>query len=279
MPRIDAVPGRPVTLHVRIAGVLGPHTLRISNDGITSQSSCPWELSHRLNHVSWSPPNRNLPNRGVTRLLPDVIDFSTAHVVKEYAHGWGGMRFGFAADHLLVEVQNATSGGIDFDLTVTFEANGVTLANRLSAAWDVKYYSWKPSGKDPVPRDWDTLVRERPLDQRGLDRIDFRGCDQPPYQNRFAPPSDKVPPDYFALVATSDWDVPAGRYEVSTLSDDGVRVFIDDRKVIDLWHWGGGQVGRAEVALAGGPHPVRVEYFQAAGPARLQLALRRLGEQ
>jgi hypothetical protein len=67
-------------------------------------------------------------------------------------------------------------------------------------------------------------------------------------------------------------------YEVRTYTDDGIRVFIDDRKVIDAWGGATGRVNRAELHLGQGTHRVRVEYYQAWGPARLQFSLRRIGD-
>ena len=62
-------------------------------------------------------------------------------------------------------------------------------------------------------------------------------------------PSDKVPADHFATVSTTELELPAGRYELRTVSDDGVRVSIDGRLVIDNWTWHPPMQDKAEVEL------------------------------
>jgi hypothetical protein len=115
-----------------------------------------------------------------------------------------------------------------------------------------------------------------PLDEKMMDRFDFR-ADQQPYTRRGLPPSERIRPDYFAIVATSDWGLStAGEYEIRTLSDDGIRVFIDDEKLVDNWRLRGAMEDKARVTLANGIHKLRVEYFQFDKPARLQFSLRLL---
>ena len=73
-------------------------------------------------------------------------------------------------------------------------------------------------------------------------------------------------------------ELPAGKYEIHTLADDGIRVFIDDKLQIDSWTPAPVATKRdkAEFSLVQGSHNIRVEYFQVIGPARLQFGMRRL---
>lgn len=96
------------------------------------------------------------------------------------------------------------------------------------------------------------------------------------YFPRLASPAPGVPHDHFALVGTTEWDLPAGRYEVRIFGDDGIRVLIDGQKVLERWPYMGNYAERAELTLATGKHRIRVEYFQNTGAARLQFALRRI---
>jgi len=81
--------------------------------------------------------------------------------------------------------------------------------------------------------------------------------------------------DRFALEFTGYVKVPVdGLYRFAVKSDDGSRLWIDGRKVVELdvlcaldpWEAGG------EVALARGLHEITIEYFQAANRARLELS-------
>jgi Flp pilus assembly protein TadD len=74
-----------------------------------------------------------------------------------------------------------------------------------------------------------------------------------------------LPDEYFQLAAATCVDLPAGRYRFHTRSDDGVRLYVDGRRVIDAWHIRPTTTDAAEVDLAAGPHEVRVEYYQSGG--------------
>ena len=52
-----------------------------------------------------------------------------------------------------------------------------------------------------------------------------------------------------------------------------VRVWIDDRLAVDRWSVHESAIDRA--AVAGGPHHLRVEYFEMTGWAELQLRFTR----
>ena len=84
-------------------------------------------------------------------------------------------------------------------------------------------------------------------------------------------PSEGVPADHFALAATTTIKVPPGRYLFHTISDDGLRLFVDDKQIISRWNHHGPTSDNAAMNLDGGPHRIRVEYCQEDGAAVLRL--------
>ena len=55
-------------------------------------------------------------------------------------------------------------------------------------------------------------------------------------------------------------------------SDDGSRLYVNRERIIDHWREHGFRAARSRtVVLDPGPHHVRVDYFEATGPARIQL--------
>ena len=68
-----------------------------------------------------------------------------------------------------------------------------------------------------------------------------------------------------------------GQYTFTTYSDDGVRVYVDDRLLIDSWKPMRGYRS-ATLALAEGAHPVRVEYFERTGVALIRFWWEQSGE-
>ena len=75
------------------------------------------------------------------------------------------------------------------------------------------------------------------------------------------------------MIATGTVTTPAGRHVVETYSDDGVRVTIDGRRIIDNWTQHAPTLDKAELQLTQGPHTVVVEYYQLGGAAKLRLSL------
>jgi GH43 family beta-xylosidase len=61
----------------------------------------------------------------------------------------------------------------------------------------------------------------------------------------------------------------AGEHTFFAKADDGVRVFVDDKAVIDDWASHPVTESSGKVTLTTGEHTLRVEYFQLRGPASL----------
>ena len=60
------------------------------------------------------------------------------------------------------------------------------------------------------------------------------------------------------------------RHHIQT--DDGIRVWVDKRLIIDDWTWHAPKENVATVELQAGEHDFRVEHFEIDGYAQLQLA-------
>lgn len=94
-----------------------------------------------------------------------------------------------------------------------------------------------------------------------------------------AAPIPEVEGSFYSARWTASVDVDrAGTWVFHTTSDDGVRVFVDDKPVIDNWtnHFAADDEGRVE--LPAGPHDVRVEYYQWDLGATLELTWGLAGE-
>jgi PA14 domain len=78
-----------------------------------------------------------------------------------------------------------------------------------------------------------------------------------------------LPINYVALSAVGDVEVPSGDHELLVISDEGVRVWVDDRLVIDRWAAHESAIDRAPIAR--GKHTLRVEYYELTGFAELRV--------
>ncbi|MGW3960810.1 PA14 domain-containing protein [Amycolatopsis sp. NPDC005003] len=89
-----------------------------------------------------------------------------------------------------------------------------------------------------------------------------------------AAPADGIPADRFSLRATGELVLPqAGDYTIRLLADDGVRVWIDDRSVIDDWRPSVPTWRQATVHsdAANSVKRIRVDYYEADQTAQLEL--------
>jgi len=81
-------------------------------------------------------------------------------------------------------------------------------------------------------------------------------------------PDPTVPNDRFSVRWTRTLSFPVGTYRFHAAADDGIRLWVDDRLLIDAWydqslpndHW-------ADLVTDGKPHQVKVEYFEDGGGA------------
>ncbi len=87
-------------------------------------------------------------------------------------------------------------------------------------------------------------------------------------------PDPAVPTNHFSAVWTRSVEFSGGRYTFTTTSDDGVRLYVDDRLVIDSWRPMRG-TRSGTLALSAGAHTVRLEYFERTGIALVRLNWRR----
>jgi len=82
-------------------------------------------------------------------------------------------------------------------------------------------------------------------------------------------PDPLITPDLFAASWTSTQNFQAGVYRFFALVDDGVRVYLDGKTVIDEWFEHNGTTLFADVNVSAGPHALKVEYFEFGHEAQI----------
>jgi hypothetical protein len=90
-------------------------------------------------------------------------------------------------------------------------------------------------------------------------------------------PGPGVPADNFSVRWTNTLRLDKGNYRFTVETDDGVRLFINDRLVIDKWRVQARTKYTYETSLDGGEHRIRMEYFDEWGAAfaRLRIEVRK----
>ncbi len=159
-----------------------------------------------------------------------------------------------------LKVTAAKAGPFSFTVAAgkeTVKASGLL----LFAKWDVKFHAWEHQGPQKPPKDWEAVLKSPVVASHTVERIDN-------------PWVEGMRMETFGTVATTEMDLPAGAWEVSVVSDDGVRVTIDGKAVIENWTWHPPHEDKAVVKLEAGKHAIRIEHFEIDGHQQLQFNLR-----
>ena len=109
-------------------------------------------------------------------------------------------------------------------------------------------------------RAFDSLLSTR------TEAVDFNWGSEPPVWN--------VPADNFSVRWTGEIVAPAtGTYYFSTVSDDGVRVWVSDQLLIDQWSDHGAKLDTSGGTWlqAGQKYAIKLEFYEAGGAAIVQL--------
>ena len=78
--------------------------------------------------------------------------------------------------------------------------------------------------------------------------------------------------DHFGMIATTKLTFPKGTFTIRVLSDDGVRVLVDGKPVIEDWSWHAPRESRGTVSFEERTEvELRVEHFELDGFATLRL--------
>lgn len=156
-----------------------------------------------------------------------------------------------------------------------------------AVAWNTRWWTWTEA-QDPLkaPEAFAARLGDPPTLRQTVARFDL-------ISGRVL--VEGLPTDRLAMRAEGTVNLPARRYEFSTgdevgqrsaelgggpgayelvtISDDGLRVWVDDRLVIDRWDIHGSTVDR--VPLSAGRHRIRLEYFESTGWAELKVWIRK----
>jgi tetratricopeptide (TPR) repeat protein len=134
--------------------------------------------------------------------------------------------------------------------------------------WTIRFYAFTDARKIESG-DWTALIRGKPIVEKLIDRIDFSWDGSP---------APGVPADNWITVATTKVTLTAGNYLFESVADDGVRVWIDDKLIIENWSGHPPMLDSAEVKLDSGSHLIKIAHFDYSQSALLRFGVARLDE-
>lgn len=82
-------------------------------------------------------------------------------------------------------------------------------------------------------------------------------------------PGPGVPPDGFSVRWSRMLHLPRGRYQFWAIADDGVRIIVDGRIVVDEWRDSPPERYTGETTLEEGMHEIIVEYYERSDKAMI----------
>lgn len=131
----------------------------------------------------------------------------------------------------------------------------------LTTLWDVKWFDWSGNRIEWTDAEgWEKIWAGAHVIAQKLPQIER--------DYSFKTPAPGLPSEYFAFEATTRIRTGAGKHRLNLLSDDGIRVWIDGKLVVDAWgHAPGTRV--AEIDLEKGVHDFKVRYAESWGHAYL----------
>ncbi len=81
-----------------------------------------------------------------------------------------------------------------------------------------------------------------------------------------------VAADQFSARWTRSVTFNAGKYRFTAVADDGIRLWVNGRLLIDQWHDANGSTYTADIDLPGGSIPIQVEYYENQGGAKASIS-------
>jgi hypothetical protein len=78
--------------------------------------------------------------------------------------------------------------------------------------------------------------------------------------------------DTFSVRWTKDFDLPQGKYLFTTLTDDGVKLWVNNELVIDDWRDHSAKTNTAELVLDSGLKNIEMNYYENRGQARVKFS-------
>ncbi len=130
------------------------------------------------------------------------------------------------------------------------------------SGWEIDFFEWNDPASDPDRNAaaFEALLAGEPFMRRSEARLDYQW---------YVPLLEDLPLERWGLIATTDVELEAGEYSIRTISDDGIRVWVDGEMVIDAFEPHGSLVHYAPISA--GRHSLRVEYFQIAGWSEIRV--------
>jgi hypothetical protein len=137
----------------------------------------------------------------------------------------------------------------------------------------VKFYSFDSTNNPIKTNTINVLEKQEPFKIEKVNKLDYAWWGGIKSNNKLY--------TQFLTVAEGTADMDAGAYELGITWDDAVRIYIDDKLVVDEWNpskysFDESPNKKLQITVNKGAHKVRVEHIELGGFATLNLKLRKM---
>lgn len=240
---------------------------------------------HNIIMTPWGPWDHESPLIRVVQDNGDSVQYnlhkiSHTAIVTVEGHGVGGkLSLPQSPEQPTAYTVSATEPGIHpYIMRVKTSDFEQELRGTLSSAvWDVTFFKWTT---DVDPRKdiqaWRELAQRESAVSAKIKSLTFSYGWSGPSEQKLSGPvtAANLGGDYFGMIAKTQVPLPAGAWEFATLSDDGIRVTVDNQVIIDNWTWHGPMRNTGTLNLSTDKTvEIRVEHFEIDGYAVLELRI------
>ncbi len=163
------------------------------------------------------------------------------------------------------------------EIDVPGGATSIKMEYYENAGMAVAELHWQPVGgtTPPPPQNWkgeyftNMTLSGTPALVRDDQQIQFNWG--------YGSPVASIPSDNFSVRWTRNLNLEPGRYRFSATTDDGVRLWVNNQMVIDAWYDHAVQTFTADVDVAGGSIPVKMDYYENFERAEARLSWQKIG--
>ena len=133
--------------------------------------------------------------------------------------------------------------------------------------WQVQWHAYTDAS-DPIQhyKVFEKLQKQTPLHTEQVKELNYVW---------WSKPHETVPEDKFATFAKTELQVTKGKYRFILTSDDGAKLFLDGKLLIDHWDVHESAVDEIEVEL-NGKHQLEIMHFDASGLSNLEFRIEKI---
>ncbi len=174
-------------------------------------------------------------------------------------------------DHSIFTVSSDKAGLHPYKLLASAPGFEQTLTGTLrDLAWQVKFFEWTAESdpRQSIPA-WRELASD--VTPISLPDLQFAYGSGGPSTLKLA---EGLGSNHFGMIATTKVQLPLGKWQIETVSDDGVQVFVNGIHVINNWTWHPPKTDTGTF-LVGSEDPVLIqaEHFEIDGGATFKLKI------